>query len=103
MKEREILRKTAIQDVAGVVSGCLTWSHFRVYAAPRFAAIGIAIEKGGLFPSRLLTNYLGHSPLHESRVAVTIIGCPAGWSKWPSSEAAASEGANRTPSRTLSL
>ena len=46
--------------------------------------------------SRLLTNYLGHSPLHESRVAVAIIGCPAGWSKWPSSEAAASEGANRT-------
>jgi hypothetical protein len=56
-----------------------------------------------LYASRLLTNYLGHSSLHESRVAVTIMGCPAGWSKWPSSEAATSEGANRTPRRALSL
>ncbi len=56
-----------------------------------------------LYASRLLINYLGHSPLHESRVPVTIMGCPAGWSKWPSSEAAASEEANRTPRRTLSL
>ncbi len=47
MKGREVLGKTAIQDVAGRVSGSLTWSHFRVYAAPRFAAIGMAIEKGG--------------------------------------------------------
>lgn len=77
--EREILRKTATQDVASNVSCSLTWSHFRVYSAPRFAAIGIVIEKGGLFPSRLLTNYLGYSPLHESRVAVKIIGCTAGW------------------------
>ena len=36
MKRWEALCLGAIQDVAGGVSGSLTWSYCRVYAAPRF-------------------------------------------------------------------
>ena len=61
MKEREILRKTATQDVASNISCSLTWPHFQVYAAPRFAVVGVAREKGGAFPSGLMKHSVSAS------------------------------------------
>lgn len=58
MKGREALCQLAIQGVAGGISGSLTWKHFRVYSAPRFAFVGRAIEKGGCSPGYSVT-FLG--------------------------------------------
>jgi hypothetical protein len=78
-----------------VIDDVIAHNRHDLSEKPQAAGMVVRLRERHHAISRLLKNYLGHGPLHESRVAATIIGCPAGWSKRSSSKAAASEGAKR--------
>jgi len=63
----------------------------------------LALFSGQPTSSRLLKNHFAISKHTEGAESETTSREPAGWSKMPSSAAAASEEASRTLSRTVSL